>query len=126
MDFKNAPGAFTLFLSKVGDIAIDLPSANVIIQISSQFGSRRQEAQRLGRILRPKPNEKDTYNAYFYTLISKNTKEMYHSHKRQQFLVDQGYAFKIIKDIREEYKEDFLSTCDMAKKIDQKAFLSKY
>jgi len=123
-EFKNSPGAFTLFLSKVGDTAIDLPSANVIIQISSQFGSRRQEAQRLGRILRPKANEKDVYNAYFYTLISKNTKEMFHSHKRQQFLVDQGYAFKVIKDITTEYTEDFIKECDMYTKDQQIAFLS--
>lgn len=108
----------------MGDTAIDLPSANVIIQISSHFGSRRQEAQRLGRILRPKTNEKDVYNAYFYTLISKNTKEMFHSHKRQQFLVDQGYAFKVIKDITAEYNEGFMKSCDMRSKEEQVAFLS--
>lgn len=77
-------------MSKVGDTSIDLPSANVIIQISSHFGSRRQEAQRLGRILRPKNPDASEFNAYFYTIITKNTEEMYYSTKRQKFLVDQG------------------------------------
>ena len=67
----------TVFLSKVGDNSIDIPEANVLIQISSHAGSRRQEAQRLGRILRAKPSaggkQKDgtlEYNAFFYTLVS--------------------------------------------------------
>ena len=63
----------TLMMSKVGDTSLDLPNANVIIQISSHFGSRRQEAQRLGRILRPKKDLISEYNACFYTIISKNT-----------------------------------------------------
>ena len=79
----------------MGDNAIDLPEANVVIQISSHFGSRRQEAQRLGRILRPKPRSDSAFNAFFYTLVSRDTQEMYYSNKRQQFLVDQGYAFKV-------------------------------
>ena len=78
-------------MSKVGDTSLDLPNANVIIQISSHFGSRRQEAQRLGRILRPKKDSISEYNAFFYTIISKNTEEMYFSNKRHKFLVDQGY-----------------------------------
>ena len=77
-------------MSKVGDTSLDLPNANVIIQISSHFGSRRQEAQRLGRILRPKKDSISEYNASFYTIISKNTEEMYFSNKRHKFLVDQG------------------------------------
>ena len=88
-----------MFLSKVGDTSIDLPEASCLIQISSHYGSRRQEAQRLGRILRPKKKAAataDAPNAYFYTLVSKDTEEMYFSTKRQQFLVDQGYAFKVI------------------------------
>ena len=91
----------TVFLSKVGDVAIDLPEANVIIQISSHFGSRRQEAQRLGRILRPKPNAdgSEGFNAIFYTLVSQDTSEMYYSAKRQQYLIDQGYTFKVVTDI---------------------------
>lgn len=56
-------------LSKVGDTSIDIPEANVIIQVSSHFGSRRQEAQRLGRILRPKANMTEGFNAFFYTLV---------------------------------------------------------
>ena len=66
----------TIFLSKVGDNSIDIPEANVLIQISSHAGSRRQEAQRLGRILRAKPSAGGRkagpleYNAFFYTLVS--------------------------------------------------------
>ncbi len=73
-EFRNAKGAYTLFLSDVGDKAVDLPSANVIIQVSIHFGAQMQEAQRLGRILRPKEDAKSEYNAFFYTLTSKNTK----------------------------------------------------
>jgi DNA excision repair protein ERCC-3 len=86
-------------LSKVGDTALDLPEANVIIQVSSQFGARRQEAQRLGRILRPKPNPTGGYNAFFYSLVSTDTREMFFSTKRQQYLVDQGYTFKVVQDL---------------------------
>ncbi len=82
----------------MGDTSIDLPEASVIIQIASHFGARRQEAQRLGRILRPKARSGDAFNAFFYTLISRDTQEMFYSTKRQQFLVDQGYAFKVITD----------------------------
>eukprot|EP01100_Stratorugosa_tubuloviscum_P010844 TRINITY_DN472_c0_g1_i2.p1 TRINITY_DN472_c0_g1~~TRINITY_DN472_c0_g1_i2.p1 ORF type:complete len:436 (-),score=163.09 TRINITY_DN472_c0_g1_i2:353-1660(-) len=60
-----------IILSKVGDTSIDIPAANVIIQVSSQYGSRRQEAQRLGRILRPKARSDNEFNAFFYSLISK-------------------------------------------------------
>ena len=87
----------TVCLSKVGDVAIDLPEANVIVQVSSHFGSRRQEAQRLGRILRAKPSaDGDGFNAFFYTLVSTDTAEMFYSAKRQQYLVDQGYTFKVV------------------------------
>ncbi|KAH9259585.1 hypothetical protein BASA81_002007 [Batrachochytrium salamandrivorans] len=87
----------TLVISSIGDVAIDLPEANVIIQISSHFASRRQEAQRLGRILRPKANQAPgTFNAYFYTLVSGDTKETTYSQKRRQYLMDQGYSFKNI------------------------------
>ena len=88
-------------MSKVGDTSIDIPNAKVIIQVSSHFGSRRQEAQRLGRILRPKKDNISEYNAFFFTIVSKNTEEMYFSNKRQRFLVDQGYYF-IVKDAKEE------------------------
>ncbi|CDW86563.1 transcription factor iih subunit [Stylonychia lemnae] len=104
--FQKTNDINTIFLSKVGDTSIDLPGANVIIQISSHFGARRQEAQRLGRILRPKQSaEKQAYsnstefNAYFYSLVSTNTQEMYYSDKRQQFLIDQGYYFEVIQEL---------------------------
>lgn len=73
-----------------------MPEATCLIQISSHYGSRRQEAQRLGRILRAKRRNDEGFNAFFYSLVSKDTQEMYFSSKRQQFLVDQGYAFKVI------------------------------
>ncbi|KAK6137403.1 hypothetical protein DH2020_028875 [Rehmannia glutinosa] len=104
--FKTSRDVNTVFLSKVGDNSIDIPEANVIIQISSHAGSRRQEAQRLGRILRAKgkPQDrvaggKEEYNAFFYSLVSTDTQEMYYSTKRQQFLIDQGYSFKVITSL---------------------------
>lgn len=97
--FKTRTELSCIGLSKVGDTALDIPEANVIIQVSSHFGARRQEAQRLGRILRPKPNPTGAYNAFFYTLISTDTKEMYFSTKRQQYLIDQGYTFKVIQNL---------------------------
>uniref|UniRef100_A0A7S2WBK4 DNA 3'-5' helicase n=2 Tax=Rhizochromulina marina TaxID=1034831 RepID=A0A7S2WBK4_9STRA len=96
--FRHSSGLNTIAISKVGDVAIDLPEANVIIQVSSHFGSRRQEAQRLGRILRPKPGmEASTASAFFYTLVSVDTQEMFYSTKRQQYLVDQGYSFRVMR-----------------------------
>eukprot|EP00879_Flechtneria_rotunda_P000696 GHRR01000813.1.p1 GENE.GHRR01000813.1~~GHRR01000813.1.p1 ORF type:complete len:1479 (+),score=656.13 GHRR01000813.1:508-4437(+) len=105
--FKNNPQLNCIFLSKVGDNSLDIPEANVLIQISSHAGSRRQEAQRLGRILRakkgkPGSGEEDDFNAFFYTLVSRDTQEMYYSAKRQQFLVDQGYAFKVIPNLHQQ------------------------
>ncbi|KAG2677215.1 hypothetical protein I3843_12G090800 [Carya illinoinensis] len=104
--FKTSKEVNTIFLSKVGDNSIDIPEANVIIQISSHAGSRRQEAQRLGRILRAKgklqdrmAGGKEEYNAFFYSLVSTDTQEMYYSSKRQQFLIDQGYSFKVITSL---------------------------
>ncbi len=82
-----------LILSKVGNFAIDLPDANVMIQVSGAFGSRQEEAQRLGRILRPKPGEKP---AVFYTLVSRDTREMDFAHHRQLFLTEQGYGYEIL------------------------------
>lgn len=86
-----------LVVSKVGNFAIDLPDANVLIQVSGSFGSRQEEAQRLGRILRPKS---DRSMAHFYTLITKNSDEMEFAAKRQLFLTEQGYKY-IILDERE-------------------------
>jgi DNA excision repair protein ERCC-3 len=96
----------TLIVSKVANFSIDLPDANVAIQLSGTFGSRQEEAQRLGRILRPKNlkgknKKKDSYpienKAYFYTLVTKNSKEQTFSLNRQKFLAGQGYRY-ILQD----------------------------
>lgn len=81
-----------LIVSKVGNFAIDLPDANVAIQISGTFGSRQEEAQRLGRILRPK---RDGTTATFYSIVSEDTKEQDFAQKRQLFLCEQGYRYEI-------------------------------
>jgi DNA excision repair protein ERCC-3 len=82
-----------LVVSKVANFAIDLPDANVAIEVSGTFGSRQEEAQRLGRILRPKPGDN---RAYFYSVVSRDTREEEFSAHRQLFLVEQGYPYKII------------------------------
>lgn len=97
----------TIFLSKVGDTSLDLPEATCLIQISSQFGSRRQEAQRMGRILRAKRRTEKGFRSRFYTLVSKDTDEVVFSAKRRRFLVDQGYEFKIIPDFKSLIPSDF-------------------
>ncbi|KAI2637469.1 P-loop containing nucleoside triphosphate hydrolase protein [Xylaria nigripes] len=98
-NFMFNPDIRTVFLSKIGDTSLDLPEATCLIQISSHYGSRRQEAQRLGRILRAKRRSDEGFNAFFYSLVSKDTSEMYYSTKRQAFLVDQGYSFKVITQL---------------------------
>ncbi|KAF2857483.1 DNA repair helicase RAD25 [Piedraia hortae CBS 480.64] len=100
-NFQYNDRVSTIFLSKIGDTSLDLPEATCLIQISSHYGSRRQEAQRLGRILRAKRRNDEGFNAFFYSLVSKDTNEMYYSSKRQAFLVDQGYAFKVITHLRD-------------------------
>ena len=81
----------------------------MLIQISSHGGSRRQEAQRLGRILRAKKGVVvDTYNAFFYTLVSQDTAEMAYSRKRQRFLVNQGYAYKVVTNLTGIEDEDLM------------------
>lgn len=99
-NFQHNEQVNTVFLSKIGDTSLDLPEATCLIQISSHYGSRRQEAQRLGRILRAKRRNDEGFNAFFYSLVSKDTNEMYYSSKRQAFLVDQGYAFKVITHLQ--------------------------
>ncbi|KAF2437045.1 DNA repair helicase RAD25 [Tothia fuscella] len=99
-NFRYNPSINTMFLSKIGDTSLDLPEATCLIQISSHYGSRRQEAQRLGRILRAKRRNDEGFNAFFYSLVSKDTQEMFYSSKRQAFLVDQGYAFKVITHLQ--------------------------
>jgi len=87
-----------LVVSKVANFAIDLPDASMAIQVSGTFGSRQEEAQRLGRILRPKERK-----SRFYTLITRNTVEEDFGANRQKFLAEQGYDYKILR-----YKEDGL------------------
>lgn len=84
-----------LIVSKVANFAVDLPDANVAIQISGTFGSRQEEAQRLGRILRPKTGNN---TAHFYTLVTRDTREQEFSLHRQLFLVEQGYPYEIIEN----------------------------
>ena len=81
-----------LILSKVGNFALDLPDAIVLIQVSGTFGSRQEEAQRLGRILRPKSGGEI---AHFYTLVTRDTRELDFAHHRQLFLTEQGYSYSI-------------------------------
>ncbi|XP_064419969.1 general transcription and DNA repair factor IIH helicase subunit XPB [Latimeria chalumnae] len=121
-NFKHNPKINTIFISKVGDTSFDLPEANVLIQISSHGGSRRQEAQRLGRVLRAKKGMvAEEYNAYFYSLVSQDTQEMAYSTKRQRFLVDQGYSFKVITKLAGMEDED-LAFCT---KDEQQQLLQK-
>lgn len=82
-----------LVVSKVANFAIDLPDANVAIQVSGTFGSRQEEAQRLGRILRPKRNG---LLAHFYSIVSRDTRDQDFSANRQLFLTEQGYRYNII------------------------------
>jgi DNA excision repair protein ERCC-3 len=79
-------------VSKVANFAIDLPDASVLIQVSGTFGSRQEEAQRLGRVLQPK---RDGLQAHFYSLVSRDTCEQEFANKRQLFLTEQGYAYRI-------------------------------
>ena len=85
-----------LAVSKVGNFSVDIPDANVAIQISGTWGSRQEEAQRLGRILRPKKSTDPHGNtAHFYTIITRNTAEQDCGERRQLFLTEQGYAYRI-------------------------------
>ena len=81
-----------LVVSKVANFAVDLPDAGVAIQVSGSFGSRQEEAQRLGRVLRPK---EDGGRAFFYTVVSAGTREQDDALKRQMFLLEQGYRYRI-------------------------------
>lgn len=121
-NFTHNPKINTIFISKVGDTSFDLPEANVLIQISSHGGSRRQEAQRLGRVLRPKKGMvAEEYNAFFYSLVSQDTQEMAYSAKRQRFLVDQGYSFKVITKLAGMEEEDL----SFSSKDEQQQLLQK-
>jgi DNA excision repair protein ERCC-3 len=83
----------TLVVSKVANFSIDLPDATIAIQVSGAFGSRQEEAQRLGRILRPKS---DGRSATFYSVVSRDTIDQDFAQNRQRFLAEQGYSYKII------------------------------
>jgi DNA excision repair protein ERCC-3 len=83
----------TLVVSKVANFSIDLPEATVAIQVSGTFGSRQEEAQRLGRVLRPKH---DGRPAYFYAVVSRDTNDQEFAANRQRFLAEQGYAYEIV------------------------------
>ncbi|MDN4173852.1 DEAD/DEAH box helicase [Nocardioides sp. SOB77] len=82
-----------LVVSKVANFSIDLPSAEVAIQVSGSYGSRQEEAQRLGRLLRPKSEGK---TAHFYTIVSRDTVDADFAANRQRFLAEQGYAYRIV------------------------------
>jgi DNA excision repair protein ERCC-3 len=83
----------TLVVSKVANFSIDLPEATVAIQVSGTFGSRQEEAQRLGRLLRPKG---DGRQAHFYSVVSRDTLDTDYAAHRQRFLAEQGYAYRIV------------------------------
>ena len=82
-----------LVVSKVANFSIDLPEANVAIQLSGTFGSRQEEAQRLGRLLRPRA---DGGTAHFYTVVARGTIDQTYAAKRQRFLTEQGYSYRIL------------------------------
>ncbi|MDF2665024.1 MAG: xpbC [Microbacterium sp.] len=82
-----------LIVSKVANFSVDLPEASVAIQVSGSFGSRQEEAQRLGRLLRPKQSN---HTASFYTLIARDTVDQDFAQNRQRFLAEQGYAYTIL------------------------------
>jgi DNA excision repair protein ERCC-3 len=81
-------------VSKVANFSIDLPEASVAIQISGTFGSRQEEAQRLGRIVRPKA---DGRQARFYSLVTRDTVDQDYALNRQRFLTEQGYSYTIVR-----------------------------
>ncbi|ATE52270.1 DNA repair helicase XPB [Actinosynnema pretiosum] len=83
----------TLVVSKVANFSIDLPEASVAVQVSGTFGSRQEEAQRLGRLLRPKA---DGRQAHFYSVVSRDTLDTDYAAHRQRFLAEQGYAYRIV------------------------------
>ncbi|MDK7181394.1 DEAD/DEAH box helicase [Corynebacterium riegelii] len=83
----------TLVVSKVANFSIDLPEASVAIQVSGTFGSRQEEAQRLGRLLRPKA---DGAEALFYTVVARDTLDAEYALRRQRFLAEQGYAYRLV------------------------------
>lgn len=100
-----------LVVSKVANFSIDLPDANVAIQVSGTFGSRQEEAQRLGRVLRPK---EDGNSAMFYSVVTNESSEERFSHNRQLFLTEQGYEYFIYS--YEQFREKYGSYIDVIRK----------
>jgi len=96
--FRKRKGGDCILLSTVGDQSIDLPEADVVIQLALIHGSRMQEGQRIGRIQRPQQNKP---KAYFYSLVSNDTEEVAYAEKRRQFLYDHGYTITIKSDWEE-------------------------
>jgi DNA excision repair protein ERCC-3 len=96
-----------LVVSKVANFSIDLPDASVAIQVSGTFGSRQEEAQRLGRILRPKA---DARQAIFYSLVTKNSEEKRFALNRQLFLIEQGYEYEVLSFNQKELSETTSAT----------------
>ena len=86
----------TLVVSKVANFSIDLPEAALAIQVSGTFGSRQEEAQRLGRLLRPKEDGKE---AKFYTLVTRDSVDADYALHRQRFLAEQGYAYRLVDEV---------------------------
>ena len=82
-----------LVVSKIANFSIDLPEASVAVQVSGAFGSRQEEAQRLGRLMRPKANGR---SAHFYTVVTRDTEDQDFAAHRQRFLAEQGYAYRIV------------------------------
>jgi DNA excision repair protein ERCC-3 len=80
-----------LVLSRVGNFSVDLPDARVCVQVSGAWGSRQEEAQRLGRVLRPKA---DGGFSWFYTVVTLDTVEQAFAERRQVFLAEQGYSYE--------------------------------
>src|SRR5690606_16416939 len=91
-----------LVVSKVANFSIDLPEAAVAIQVSGSFGSRQEEAQRLGRLMRPKA---DGRTAHFYAVVARDTVDQDFAAHRQRFLAEQGYAYTI-RDAEDVLAED--------------------
>lgn len=91
-DFREGRSSL-LVVSKVANFSVDLPEASVAIQVSGTFGSRQEEAQRLGRVLRPK---EDGRTAHFYTVVTRDTVDAEFAAHRQRFLAEQGYAYRIV------------------------------
>jgi len=94
-NFKESQEGDCVLFSQVGDQSIDLPEAHVIIQVALMHGGRMQEGQRIGRIQRAQDNKE---KAYFYSLVSDNTKEIVYASKRRHFLKDHGYVINRLKD----------------------------